>query len=400
MGIIYKINFNEKIPAGDLYIKLEVDLTKDSPHALVFNKTNIEWGLYLTNDIEIKYNWDEDDFFIVIGEIELKLYDQLDNLSNSLNHINFLGLRIEIRVNNEIIYSGYTNEYSAELKQYTLIFKHDISRLNEIPVSINGTFNNQFPQDKYDFNSTNAYNLVELIKDFFGLVNSDIRTLVLNNWIFWSAYFNGQRYSCPLNDLKVQFRYIWIQETGGGLMFSFTNYMEALKSLLNSLGLWAGLIESDLAFVGSLLYPDVLQDGELLNFSLKKIRTPYSYVKITTGSYIWAELGERSSIEQKNKEINVRGSIFKVPVNNSDLTMSYIQRDINSPIVDYGNFIVNLFGQYYLSNYSYEARIKLNGINYKPFYGFLIGSQTFIFREITFNLTKNYTDIIAILVSD
>jgi hypothetical protein len=399
MGIINKIHFNEKIPAGELYILLEVDLTKNIPDALIFNHSSIQWGLHLLNDLKLNYNWDEDEFFIIIGELEVSLYDRLGNLKTSLASDNFKELRLKVTINGNILFSGYNyGEYVVDDKnRYKFKFSHFLNKLSEIPVSINGQFNYQFSPNKYNINSYNVYNLLELIHDFYLLVDEGIDLTVYNNWIFWSAYYNSTRYSCDFSQLLVIFRYIFINETGSSPMFAFQTYMEALKALLLSLGLWGGLLRSDLAFVSSFFKPNETQSGEVLELKINKIRSNYDYVKITTGNFIWADIGQESSIEEKNKEIMVRGSIFKVPYD-TPITMSYIQENPSMPIIDYGKFIASIFGNFYLKKYQWEADIILNGIDYVPYKAFLINNNSCIIKEMEMDLIANKTTIKGLLI--
>lgn len=404
MGLVYKIHFNEKIPSGNLYIKLEVDLTKNSPDALVFNKTNIEWGLGLTKDVVLKYNWDEDEFLIMVGELEIALYDRFDNLRTSLKNESFKELRIELRINNELKYSGYNSgEYSKDVYNvFKLTFKHYLNKLNETPVTINGQFNYQFPVGKYNINSNTGYNFVELVQDFFRIAIPDSIVQAINNWIFWSAYFGNplQRVSCNINQLLVQFRYVFITETGSGPQFAFQSYMEAFKSLLLSLGLWGGLVNSSTAFISSLLMPQENNNfNEMLDYKEEIVRSNYDYIEITRGlGMTWASRGNLSSIQEKSKQIIIRGDIFRVPYQTQQINMAYIERPGGS-IVDYSNFLADLYANYYLQFYQYNVKISLNGINYLPYRSFLISQNHYIARELIINYTQNRTEVEAIRIT-
>jgi len=419
-GKYHWINFQQKdTPGGTFIVHLQIAFSRgaSNPTFQIHNAEDL--GIRLVEIGERTQSWDDKEFFIGLGEMEVTLHDEKGELRNVLYEGGFEQSKSFIELwkkeGNGWIkqFAGFYNEDAEDKmdKDDVLVctFSAQTERLNKEPIHYNNVFNDLF-NGKYNFNPNAAfvvYNYKEVITDFFKLINPHMTVDWYNSWNFISAFYNGNRYTVTLDELFVRIWGLIQRQVDTTYEWTVENYMQPLKSALLGLGMFGGCISSDKAFVRSVydyLSPSnqtTLNDSNLIDFEVKRTRRQYDYFALKTGNFVWDSRGVKSSISDYNLDISVVGAMFWVPRPGGYSSLERIS-GIGLGEAFWATFIKNMFANYYLNHryYPREDYAVIKGTHFTLADSFIHKNTVYIPAELIIKDTEGITEAKLLAVGD
>lgn len=412
-GNSYTITFpSVKIAGGrSLQMTLLLDLTQPGISGLHYFMSNLSLNLHLRQIGKLKYSWDDDDYFILASEMKVDLFDGDGILEPILFSRAYASCKAIIvisdagstilEINNDLQKSGIESGVDHYLG---CTFESNSKVLNDSPVAINNVFNDLFA-GKYGVDTPRYYPLTEVLNDFVSIVNPDQTTEIRNNWTFISSIYNGNTYSCTIDALKVRFRSIFRKETASGWVWVAENYMQALKQLLLSLGMFGGFTDSKTALFTD--FWDHLNTGDVQFISNNMVidhsqvcdRDNYQFVELLTGSYSWGNVGDKSTITELNKSIPILGDLFAIEAAGTEINLGRISSDGGTTSQFWTDFLLNVYSRYYLSNYYTRTfTLELGGTDYSMHHKYAFNGLLMVPKSMEIDYVGYRTSITFIVI--